>query len=777
MTFIAVTQGTAEWLLGKSDVLNAAHDALVTDPQNVKRLSLVEFAEGPFRMSASKDGRVLAVWNSDYLTGTDDESWGFLQLDGMMGLGADATISHEVLERELYIVLQRLQGLLVDPAFMHKKQPNGAHTVLAGRGTSARKSSVAYVETSVEEKGTARRAVVCVGPAKTYASVSKAAIAAGSIVDQLLSCANALIAVGRQKELADLSFLPALRDVVRGHVRPTEAVSPSEIEVETTPAGLVERFSSVGLTYDQWIEPTSPLNEVQRRILLSDAIESQPLRIVGPGGSGKTLLMQLLAVRRLRVSRERGEAVRVLYVVHNSAMAETVKQRFGILDPDVDEADAISLRIDTLAAYGQRELNLANTTVIDPDAQEAKRFQYDEVRRALKETFSKQPDAVSKSSLLKAVSLSEDLMRVFTIVVMSEISTAIKGHGLESDRRKYIQSERPLSRLHGVLNEGERDIVYAAFEEYHKRVFEEYGVLDSDDIALSLLGRLRTPIWELKRTELAFDYVFVDETQLFNENERRVLPLLTRKSTSHVPIVLALDEAQNVYGQTTAGLATLGITDIASENLAAIQRSTREIVALAFFVIQRTTDLFGPEFPKFTGLGSGLESSQHPVAAKPRVERAGPQQKTVARLVLKRIRDLRKENVRSIAVICHAEAYWESLRVALGATDLPLRVLQARGEKLPNDAPVVVLTRPIHSGGHEFDAVVLVGLEQGLVPPRIPDNVALASAVEQQTLREIYLAVTRARYRVIVALSAGATLTPVLQDAVRNDLLDDPGIK
>jgi len=353
---------------------------------------------------------------------------------------------------------------------------------------------------------------------------------------------------------------------------------------------------------------------------------------------------------------------------------------------------------------------------------------------------------------------------------MAEISTAIKGHGLEGDSRRYIQSERKLSRLHGILSVDERTLVYHAYEHYHKIVFEELEVLDTDDIALSLLGRLRTPIWELKRRALGYDYVFVDETQLFNENERRILPLLTNGLLSHVPIVLALDEAQEFYGQSSAGLSTLGIPNITNESLSSVHRSTCSIVRLAFFVIQKSTDLFGPDFPDFTGIAECMEADSHHLAAPPRVEVVAGESR-MGKFVVKRIRELRKENIRRIAVICHADQYWDALLEELRKTDLPLYVLLQRGDRIPQEQPVVVLTRPQYSGGQEFDAVVLVGLEQGIVPPRISDNDALASAMEQQCLREIYLAITRARYRLIVVLSAGASLTSVLQEAEKSNLL------
>ncbi|HEX9276445.1 MAG TPA: hypothetical protein VGA51_08630, partial [Casimicrobiaceae bacterium] len=66
---------------------------------------------------------------------------------------------------------------------------------------------------------------------------------------------------------------------------------------------------------------------------------------------------------------------------------------------------------------------------------------------------------------------------------------------------------------------------------------------------------------------------------------------------------------------------------------------------------------------------------------------------------------------------------------------------------------------------------VLVGLEQGVVPPRIADNAALSAAIEQQALREMYLSITRARYRLSVIVSVGAAPTSILVEAERAGLL------
>jgi superfamily I DNA/RNA helicase len=355
---------------------------------------------------------------------------------------------------------------------------------------------------------------------------------------------------------------------------------------------------------------------------------------------------------------------------------------------------------------------------------------------------------------------------------MAEISIAIKGHGLERDKKRYVQSARHLSRFHGLLNESERTFVFDVFEEYHHEVFESLEVLDSDDLAISLLGRLRTPIWELRRRQLGYDFVFVDETQLFNENERRLIPLLTNGSRDYVPVVLALDEAQAIYGQSAAGFAALGIEGIASESLASIHRSTKSIVDLAFFVIQRSTDLFGPDFPNFTDIAGQLQSDSHPLAARPRIEFAQGESQTVGKFILKRVRDLRKANIRQVCVVIHADQYWDSVVGELRKSDLPLQLLLTRGERLPNEKPLVVVTKPAFVGGQEFDAVILVGLEQGLVPARIPDNEVLSAAMEQQALREIYLSLTRARFQVIVAVTYGAAVSGIISEAARNGFID-----
>lgn len=772
MQYLGITQATAQWLLSHSSLIDAVERSLDLTEQ-IKALRITEVVEGPLRISGSSDGRLVALWNADYLTGTGAEDWGFILLRNHFGLLGESSIRREVFERCLHVIDQRLRGLILDSALIHRSWDNGIHTCLAGRGEDARHYSIAYTESDLKLRATGTRSVICMGPSKEFEPLVAAISEHKSILPALVSSANELLAPLRRKPLQDTNAFQTIHKALQQALpRPKPSPTGLTVPIKTVTPDVRDTYRTLGWTYDEWTSPQSPLSPIQRRILESDAMLQHPVRIVGPGGSGKSLLMQLLAIRRLHDAKLSGQAVQVLYVVHNAAMARNLADRFHILGAqEFLEGSQWKLTVCTLSEYGKKQIELQDSSVIDVDAHQTKLFQLTQVADALKKTLESNLERIQESPLLRQVANDENVFNVFAKLLMTEISTAIKGHGLVNDSEKYINSERPLSRLHGLMKQMERRVAFDAFREYHRVVFEHFQVLDADDIALSLLGRLRTPIWELKRRSLGFDYVFVDETQLFNENERRLFTLLTKGNRSHVPIVLALDEAQEIYGQSTAGLGALGISSISNENLPSNYRSTRSIVSLAFFVIQRTTDLFGPDFPDFTGFVNSMEPDTHPLAADPSFELV-PEQGGLGKFVIKRIRELRRANVRQIAVICHSDVYWTDLENELKqAHNIELHVLLQRGDRLNPDEPLVVLSRPAYVGGQEFDAVIAVGLEQGLVPPRIHDNDALAAAVEQQALREMYLSFTRARFRLMVVVNKGAAPSTVLQEAKENGLI------
>lgn len=477
----------------------------------------------------------------------------------------------------------------------------------------------------------------------------------------------------------------------------------------------------------------------------------------------------------LRRAERAQQQLRVLYVVHNAAMQAKVWIRFITLGAGLfleQEAKQV-LEVRTLFEYSRVVLEVGETAVFDPDAQQSKQFQSHIVSGCLRQVLQQQSAAVAKSTLLSEVSKNEELFPVFVDLTTDEIGLAIKGHSLVNDRKIYVGSERRLSRLHGILNRDERNIVFDVFDAYRSQIFEAYEMFDTDDLAVSLMARLNTPLWAMQRRKLGYDYVFVDETQLFNENERRLFPLLTRGNTSHVPVVLALDEAQQTRGVTSAGLGLLGFDQLSNEALESVHRSAHSILRLAFFVIQRTTDLFGSEFPDFTGTTQPVIPDSHRLAQMPRLVRAG--QEGVGAESVRQIRSLRGDNLRQIGIVCHAERYWEQINNALSKAGIAFVRLNQRGERVDTTSPLVAVARPETVGGQEFDAVLAVGLEQGVVPPRVTSNQALTVALEQQALREMYVSFTRARYRLVLVNSYRSTPTAIIGEAAKAGYIETRG--
>jgi superfamily I DNA/RNA helicase len=769
MKYLAITKGTVSWLLERPNVVKAISDAL-RDPASLQGLTKSILVEGAFRLAASSDALLLGVWHEDYLSGTGDEPWGFVRYNVPYGLTSQPNIIHEVLERALAVVNQRLENLLIDQAWFFRNYPGlSAFTVSAGRGEEARRFTIGYVESEIASSAGYQHAVLVVGPEKIFQTAANVANSDLQVVPTLVAASNGLLNERRRRPLLDSPTLSELRAAVAPKVEPRKA-DYGDVNADL-PVQEDLGYDSAWWSYEKWLRPDSPLTPMQRSLLESNVIIQFPVRLIGPAGSGKSLLMQLLAVKRLKLASEQGQVMRLLYIVHNAAMGRSVADRFAVLgassnlQPDSDQ----QLVVTTLADYALTTLKLSDAAVISRDAEQTKQFQLGLVRDAVQKVFKEKADIV-RDTLFASALTDAQALEIVTKLIMAEISTAIKGHGFVDDERRYVESELRLSRLHGVMKPEERRLAFAVFREYHYNTFEVLRVLDSDDLALSLLGTLRTPIWSLRRQESGFDHVFVDETQLFNDNERKILPFLTKGKAQHVPVVVALDQAQEIFGQTTAGLGALGISDIRDESLENSQRCASTILDLAFFVIERTVDLFDVNFPQFKRTQETLRADRSPLTEKPRIEQYQGDG-SFARFIVKRVQELRAQNVRQIAVVCHADLYWESIRAEMTARLPYARILVERGERLIQDQPVAVLTKPEYVGGQEFDAVICVGLEDGLTPPRFVENENVQFAVDQQALREMYLAFTRARYKLIIGLSKGSRPTEVVREAIARDLV------
>ena len=772
MKYLAITQKTAEWLVKESTVANNIIHWLQTKP------SLNQIGEGVITYGSvritSVDNQVLCIWNNDYLMGSGDEKWGVIRLEGDLGLYGKMDRFKSTLDDFIFIVSKRLQGLKVmHPSKLHLSLGDHLHAVSNTSRTDTYHLVFKDIEITIAG-GTKLQSLISTGTAPDNRRQRQISQIQDDeqLMEKIVKSANYVPAQSKSKPILDIPFFSKLV------VNKVKAVDPIMDIPELQEDHIEEdqRYLTLEYTYEDWIKEGSPLNDLQRTILSSNSLLSRPLRIMGAAGTGKSLLMQLLAIKRLKYAEERGEPVKIIYICHNNEMCTSVTDRFdtlGAIKYIVDENSDQQLKISTLFEYCvETNKDLSEKMIMSTDAYQNKEYQKSIISRYLGETI----DEYNKKGVLKQKQypiisqiIEANAREVFIEVLANEIGVAIKGRIENYYEQQYTESETPLSRLHSVLNVAERQFVYKVFTKYHNEMFVNGHKLDSDDVAISFLQSKKTPIWNLQRQTEGFDFVFVDETQLFNDNERQLFSLITKSNKTHVPIAIALDEAQDLKGGVHRGFASLGIPDLDNQILTNVHRCTPSILNLAFHVIQRTTDLFGSEFPNFTSNTVSLVNEEGIDSVKPLLVVA---KEDLATEVLNQVISLRNGNNRKICVVIHSNRHWIKITKKLQSElNGNLVILERRGKVLPVDKPTIALARPESVGGQEFEVVISVGLEEGVVPEKVSYQ-PLQLAFEQQALREMYLSFTRAKNVLRVVNSKGSSPTDVLQVAISNKLLD-----
>jgi hypothetical protein len=768
MKYLAIPQKTVEWLLDRGDIASALSEVLRSN--DIAILADGDFAEGAVRIV--RDGDMLALWNIDYQTSYGEQAVGFIRLVAPYGLfSCSHPIQSNTFSRALYVLNQRLLNRLFMSADYYRSIPPGAK-VGAPTATDGTRLNFGLAEANVlVEDATSIKTVVVTGPEHEFETVAKVAVDDLAVLQPFIGRAVKLFRGRKARRVLSSDKLLEFRKIIDPSI--SDDSSPEVLLAATQELhgtySEIDAYRTDGLTFDEWVMLGSPLSREQRGVIEREMVDGRPVRIVGPAGSGKTLLMQLLAIEVMR-QRESGRKS-VLYVTHNNAMKEAVWQRFVTLAPSDDLNEYGQLHVATLTEFARKQLNLSEARVFSADAEKAKDDQLSTIREALEKAIHLRGDLVAASSMLIALTSGADVLDEFLDLLRADISIAIKARDLMSDRQAYVTASEPLGPLHAVMNTEEREFVYTVFTIY-QTIIETYEILDADDVALTMLGMLRTQKWRIDRKTHGFDYVFVDEAQLFNENERRVFAHLTKRTMPYIPVILALDEAQQIHLQKTSGLGLLGLTGLERTRLTVPHRLTHSVARLAYYVISQSADLFNDDFPNFT-----TELLSQPVSnvgnAEPFLMRAATND-DVARTVVKQISANRRAGDSRILVVCHAEAYWDSLETEIRSkVARDFAVILERGSRSTKD---IILARPEVIGGQEFDSVISVGMEEGVMPPRA-GNETLQDLLEQAAIREAYLAFTRTRRGLCIVIGPHARPANVVQRALEAGFIIDKGIR
>ncbi len=518
------------------------------------------------------------------------------------------------------------------------------------------------------------------------------------------------------------------------------------------------------MTRSEWMDKESPLTRQQRRVIND---KKCPLRIHGPGGSGKTLVLILKTLSLLADAAERDEVCKVLLVLHNNDVRTNVGAAIESIDEGgflaTTKADRQFLDVETLHGWCMRELRI-DTGGIDyalhPDVIVSKRKQDELLVKVVEETLTTRLENNKPLMSQDAVALFEGPRDKLISNLRYEISIRIKGRGMRDEQQLYVNS--PLKSFIGRgENRHDRYFIFKIAQEYEQQL-QKISRLDTDDVVLTMQARLSAPLWKRQRKEAGYDFVFVDETHLFNENERRVLPYLTRGDQEYIPIIMTFDEAQSIGGRRSGELEQIGIRNSEQRKLSYVHRSSPEIYRLARGLIENSTLVFS-EFSSTEAVARMSEKD-----LKKCISPAIQFENGVAGIVsaaMSMASHFRARNYPRVGIIAFDGELTERLGKEFEVSMSGAKLLRERGESIAGrPSPGIFVMNAENCGGLEFDAVILAGVNQGRIPPSLHNMPAQGHlSVVEESCKELYTAITRARYHVAFICDSGADVSEFIR--------------
>jgi len=568
---------------------------------------------------------------------------------------------------------------------------------------------------------------------------------------------------------------------------PSLVITPDIDQMQVMQLDALPGFGTTSIyrRYEDWL----PLLTEQQTKFVKSPI-TRPTRIEGAAGTGKTLALILKGIYSLRASKERNETCHIVFVTHSDATKRTIEQVMSVIDGEnfavADRRLALqSLRICTLSELCADVLrqSISESEFIDRDAMESKELQLlyisEALDRAMKEDFAGHSPFMTPE--FASFFQHEERWRIVTML-QHEISVIIKGRAAEDlDRYKKVP---PLKYGLPIKSDADKGFVFTIFRFYQAHL-SNAGQFDTDDVVLTAIGQLDTPIWRRRRTREGYDAVLVDETHLFNINELQLFHYFTCVEGPY-PIAYSVDRSQAVGDKgwstediaNTLGDSRRGLNDEQGEVVKTVFRSSADIVNLAFAVLSSGATLFTNFDNPMETAASGFTESEERLCSEPAYLHVANQQVMIAK-AFERAEVLQKElgcRRSDILIVSLSGQIVTDLAEYANNRNRPILVLTKRGDATAvgaaRESAQWVLGHADFVGGLEFQGVVVVGVDGGRVPPTGDnDNFSSKSFLSYVSHNRLYVAISRARYRVELLGEKARGPSRLLESAIESGLL------
>lgn len=526
------------------------------------------------------------------------------------------------------------------------------------------------------------------------------------------------------------------------------------------------------------------LTKKQKDFINSDINGAE--RLEGAAGTGKTLTMILRCINTLRLKDKQNEEFHIAFITHTITTKEQILNIFRANCANIDkyldkEHSNISLSIITLQEWCIQYLggSLSSNEYLDRDAMESKELQLLYIEQAYSSAInvdfkSYKPICSDKFTAFIERTSKNNLLEM----LQHEIAVTIKGRANENlDRYKQLPRLRysiPCSK------EGDLAFLFLIFQ-YYQKGLQETGQFDSDDIILTALGQLNTPIWRRRRNQEGYNVLFIDETHMFNLNELSIFHYLNKEDCKQ-NIIFAIDKSQALGER---GLNDKALSDAFELNIESIKeshklntvfRSSPDIVNLAFNILSSGATLFTTFDNPLIDAKFNFTEQEEKKCLIPHYILKENDSEMIAYAFNKAENIHQEYNIQrsKILLIASNEQLLTEIKLFAKNSNKPIEILKSRGDtsiiKQATRNGRFVLSLIDFVGGLEFDAVIIIGVDKGRVPmsSEITDSFLFSNYTWHN---KMYVAVTRGKYIVYILGDKSRGESKILESSIQNGLL------
>ncbi|OEO24823.1 hypothetical protein AX279_15820 [Pseudomonas sp. J237] len=523
--------------------------------------------------------------------------------------------------------------------------------------------------------------------------------------------------------------------------------------------------------FDKW---KKLLTATQKDFVLSDYFGAS--RIEGAAGTGKTLCLILKCIQTAISQEFSGK--KLMFITHSSA---TKDQAIEIISANTspEQKEHIELycpiSVFTLQEWCLEKIGsqIEESELLDKDAESSKTYQQILVDESLLEFLEKDFPTFSKM-ISKDLALSlEHSDKVGVLAsLMHEISEIIKGRaGQKLDAYKKIDYSTHALPVHC---DQDAECIFSIYRRYQSKL-ESVGNFDSDDVVISALNQLDSPIWRRRKNNEGYDFVFIDETHLFNLNELSVIHHIL-KEEAITNVTYSIDRSQSIANSSLSQeqLDKFFITG-SNQELKTVFRSSPDIIRLAFTILSAGSGFFttleNPLDKTESSFTQEDESKSHPPQLVTYLDDA-----SVINMAFKEV-DILAEQIKStksrICIIpCNEMLLSETRRLVL-ETNKPCEIILKRGDsvsqKKAERGGKYLVAGIDYVGGLEFDGVVIIGCDKGNFPTSDDRTANTRHFIKHASYNRLYVAITRAKYGLTIVGSASRGVSEILTPAVDNE--------